>query len=521
MERIQGDPAVPVGVSIPNKNRAQNECSSSASDDGTLAQPDFQSISSRVDQGSTKGQQASVDESPAYKVAQADTAVILASSETTAPESPRADDAPITSHNLGLEESTDSVISRADTVFSKSTTNSPSLHGASPFPSGEPSSPGDRASRLLLSPSPYHTALQATKRGREGAAGEEDDDGEFDVEQEEQAAVEQAAEDGNIIIDHDDMASDAGYESDANTTCSTSLAESIRDYVFENGRRYHRFREGRYNFPNDDVEQQREDMKHAMVKMLCGRLYYAPIGSHPQEILDIGTGTGIWCIEMGDIFESANILGVDLSPIQPEWVPPNVRFMVDDIESPWLHPRNYFDYIHTRHTVMAIKDWPRLMRRASEHLRPGGWFEMQEVMHFPISMTGTMPADHPMAQYWALVREGLAALGIDFHAAAGGKLAQMMREAGFINVTERILQLPIGTWPKNKVLKTVGLYWRTILLDGIQAIALGPLTRGLKWSREEVEMFLIQVRRAYHDNSSLLYMPLHIIYGQKPTVGGY
>lgn len=254
MARIQGDPVVPVGVSTPKKNRTQNECSSSASDDATLAQPDFQSISSRVDKGSTKAQQALVDESPAYTVAQADTAVILASSETTAPESPRADDAPITSHNPDLEESTDSVISRADTVFSKSTTNSPSLYGASPFPSGEPSSPADRASRLLLSPSPYHTALRATKRGREEAAGEEDGNEGFDVEQEERAAVEQAAEDGNIIIDHDDMASDAGYESDANTTCSTSLAESIRDYVYENGRRYHRFREGRYNFPNDDVE---------------------------------------------------------------------------------------------------------------------------------------------------------------------------------------------------------------------------------------------------------------------------
>ncbi len=38
-------------------------------------------------------------------------------------------------------------------------------------------------------------------------------------------------------------------------------------------------------------------MKHAMVKMLCGQLYFAPISEHPQEVLDIGTGTGIWAIE--------------------------------------------------------------------------------------------------------------------------------------------------------------------------------------------------------------------------------
>lgn len=69
---------------------------------------------------------------------------------------------------------------------------------------------------------------------------------------------------------------------------------------------------------------------------------------------------------VGDQYPSANILGVDLSPIQPNWVPPNVRFMVDDVESPWLHPKNHFDYIHSRHMVLGIRDWPKLMRQALE-----------------------------------------------------------------------------------------------------------------------------------------------------------
>ncbi len=29
------------------------------------------------------------------------------------------------------------------------------------------------------------------------------------------------------------------------------------------------------------------------------------------------------------------VTGIDLSPIQPTWVPPNVRFYVDDAESEW------------------------------------------------------------------------------------------------------------------------------------------------------------------------------------------
>jgi len=38
-------------------------------------------------------------------------------------------------------------------------------------------------------------------------------------------------------------------------------------------------------------------MKHAMMVNLCQKLHFAPIGDNPGNILDIGTGTGIWAIE--------------------------------------------------------------------------------------------------------------------------------------------------------------------------------------------------------------------------------
>lgn len=88
-----------------------------------------------------------------------------------------------------------------------------------------------------------------------------------------------------------------GSASDAGSSASTSISSSVRDYNFENNRRYHKFQEGRYSFPNDDLEQEREDMKHAMILNLCnGRLHYAPL-KNPQNILDVGTGTGIWSID--------------------------------------------------------------------------------------------------------------------------------------------------------------------------------------------------------------------------------
>ncbi|EFX05628.1 hypothetical protein CMQ_3697 [Grosmannia clavigera kw1407] len=61
-----------------------------------------------------------------------------------------------------------------------------------------------------------------------------------------------------------------GFGSDRVSTAGTNLSSSVRDYAFENSRRYHNFQEGRYNFPNDEPEQEREDMKHAMSMIYDG-----------------------------------------------------------------------------------------------------------------------------------------------------------------------------------------------------------------------------------------------------------
>ncbi len=46
-----------------------------------------------------------------------------------------------------------------------------------------------------------------------------------------------------------------------------------------------------------EPEQEREDMKHAMVVHLCqGKLHFAPLDS-PHMVLDVGTGTGIWAMD--------------------------------------------------------------------------------------------------------------------------------------------------------------------------------------------------------------------------------
>jgi len=99
-------------------------------------------------------------------------------------------------------------------------------------------------------------------------------------------AIEPAQEPG----DEDEFDLSEGYET--GSTGSTSATSSIYAHAFEHGRRYQHFKNGRYPIPNDDTEQNREDMKHAMMMELTdGLLFYAPV-ENPQLIIDIGTGTG-------------------------------------------------------------------------------------------------------------------------------------------------------------------------------------------------------------------------------------
>ena len=68
--------------------------------------------------------------------------------------------------------------------------------------------------------------------------------------------------------------------------------------------------------PNDESEHDPLDLSHQIFKItMSDKLHLAPIGE-PARILDIGTGTGIYTIEMGDEFLDMEIIGTDLSPMQ-------------------------------------------------------------------------------------------------------------------------------------------------------------------------------------------------------------
>ncbi|KAF6802046.1 C6 finger domain-containing protein, partial [Colletotrichum sojae] len=187
---------------------------------------------------------------------------------------------------------------------------------------------------------------------------------------------------------------------------TASVASSVVDYPVEYGRRYHAFRPGSYLFPNDEQEMDRLDLSHSlMVKMQGNRLFLAPLEKEKiRRILDIGTGTGIWAVEMGDIFQDAEVIGKDLSAIQPSWAPLNVKFEIDDVESPWVDTAE-FDYIMCRYMVASIKDWPVLVLNIFDHVNPGGWAEFQDINVDHYSEDGSLTDNNPFHKWAAALNK--------------------------------------------------------------------------------------------------------------------
>ncbi|CRG90736.1 methyltransferase, putative [Talaromyces islandicus] len=290
-----------------------------------------------------------------------------------------------------------------------------------------------------------------------------------------------------------------------------SISSSVLNYHFENGRRYHAYHEGKYIMPNDLQEQNKLMLVHLCYELvLDGRLHLAPLND-PRDALDIGTGRGDWAIDFAEKFPSTQVIGTDLSPIQPLWVPPNLAFEIDDAEDEWVYSTQ-FDYIHTRTLCGGIRDWPKFHRQAYDNLRPGGWLEMQENEAWFQREDGTCP------QWTNLFLEKLdeASIMSGNRLNVAGDQKQHMLDAGFVNVRDEVFKLPLSTWHDDSRMKEIGRIRGLAMNQGVEGYSLALYTRYLNWSSGDVRDLLAKVRQEFNDVRNRMYITVHVVYGQRP-----
>jgi SAM-dependent methyltransferase len=243
------------------------------------------------------------------------------------------------------------------------------------------------------------------------------------------------------------------------------------------------------------------------------KLHLAPI-QNPQQILDVGTGTGIWAIDMADQYPSAVVTGTDLSPIQPEWVPPNCHFEIDDVTLEWTFPDEFFDFIHIRELFGCIPDWDFFFEEAYKHTKPGGWIEIVEHSVQPIADDGTMGPDHFYHTWGKTVIEMGDRFGKTFTIWEEAK--ERMERAGFVDIVEVEYKWPINGWSQDKKMKNIGRWNQLRLHDGIEGFMLRLLTQVGGWSLSRAQLHLAQMRKELTSYRTHAYLPGTVVYGRKP-----
>ncbi|KAH8696286.1 S-adenosyl-L-methionine-dependent methyltransferase [Talaromyces proteolyticus] len=294
---------------------------------------------------------------------------------------------------------------------------------------------------------------------------------------------------------------------------TTSLSSSVTKYREENGRRYHAYGSTEHWGPNDEQAQEQQDLSHHLWCLtLRGKLYLAPI-EKPQSILDLGTGTGIWAMDMADEHPQAEVKGIDLSPIQPPWVPPNLKFEIDDYNLDWLDVEK-FDLIHSRELLGTVPSWPDLYKKVFSALKPTGWFDQAEPGLFFTSSYDTLGDDHVYHQWGKLMVEAGQKSGMNFD--IGPHLKGWLEDAGFINVTEIRVPWPIGNWAKDPHQQEIGVFNKIRLEQGILDFCSRRFSNNMGWKPEELEIFGIKMRTALKTRKLLAHQWAYFVYAQKP-----
>ncbi len=203
-----------------------------------------------------------------------------------------------------------------------------------------------------------------------------------------------------------------------------------------------------YPLPKDMGEINRLDFQHYLLRAGAGGNYLAPV-QQSNDILDVGSGSGRWAMEVATTFPLARVIGMDLVPPAVDEAsilghgldqrPPNYSFAPGNILEGLPFPDASFDFVHQRLLITAVpKDrWPSVIQELVRVTRPGGWVELAEC--------GVPEAGGPgYMGLWGTWIKFLATRGVDF--TLGHTIGQMLGGGGLTNVNQRVLYYPMGNW---------------------------------------------------------------------------
>ncbi len=201
-----------------------------------------------------------------------------------------------------------------------------------------------------------------------------------------------------------------------------------------------------YALPADMEEINRLDFQHYMLRHAFQGNFAAPI-MDPISILDAGTGTGRWAIELAYAFPNANVIGLDVKPPAVDQQanagagmdvrPPNYSFVPGNLLEGLSFNDGAFDFVHMRLLFTAIPHdrWPFVVSELARVTRRGGWVEL-------VDSIGLVNGGPHVERLMEWIRQLAARRAVDL--ADGSRVAQYVQGAGLTHVVARRIDLPTG-----------------------------------------------------------------------------
>lgn len=210
----------------------------------------------------------------------------------------------------------------------------------------------------------------------------------------------------------------------------------------------------------DLTDQNIVDIQHQLWYLsLNGNLHKTilPDTSEKINIMDIGTGTGVWALAMAKRWPNANVIATDLTlPPRRDDTPSNISFIQHNAnDSEW--PFEKFHFIHARMVDAGVHDWPAFRATCFRHLVPGGRLELGHVAEPARSKLPEFdtPSASPYLNLMHLVMLASKKGGLDYDVSS--KHPQGLKDVGFEEVEETSILWPLGSWPQNDDERKIGV----------------------------------------------------------------
>jgi len=168
-----------------------------------------------------------------------------------------------------------------------------------------------------------------------------------------------------------------------------------------------------------------------------------------------------------------------------------------------LTSQNHFDFIHSRHLNLSVRDWKSYVERLYRHTAPGGFVELVEHNMSAQSDDGTYPAGCPVHVY--MERLAGCAMRAGFLTHPAPTLKRLCHEAGFVDLQHTVKKLPWGPWAEDETLRDLGHWARLVLKTGLEAHAMALLTRVGDYSSTEVAESCRSALEMLNDRNTHIY----------------